>query len=130
MLSKDKVRAIRSQLEPFLDVIGEELNLKLTLCSCTYREVIMFKLEVAPIDAEGKSRSKMADDFEIHARGYGLKAEDLGRTFTFSGSLHTIEGAKPRSKRYPILCRRKDDGKLYKFPADAIRRWLRDEKDA
>jgi hypothetical protein len=61
--------------------------------------------------------------FERYAASVGLEPTDFGRTFSFSGHVHTIVGVNiGRTK--PVNTRR-DDGREYQWTADAVRRALR-----
>ena len=51
----------------------------------------------------------------------GITADALWSKVTINGQVTEIIGAKPRSRKYPILGRR-TDGKVYKFAASAVAR--------
>ena len=84
------------------------------------------KLEMATISEGGEIQTKAMQDFKDVCRRYGLVEEDLGRTFKCesTGKTYTIVGAKPRSYKYPILCKEHGTGKLFKLPVARVQRGL------
>lgn len=65
-----------------------------------------------------------AADFRRLADVFGLKPEDLGRTFRSGGQTFTVVGLAPRKSKYPILATNAA-GKTYKFTADGVAAYLR-----
>src|SRR5260370_51326 len=120
MLSKQQVRNLRTKLEPFLDAISEEIGYRLTLGNCRFGEVATFKLEAAPIGKDGQAISSMGEDFKKRAHLYGLKVDDLGKSFSYKDRTFTITGLAPRGQKYPILADTVS-GKRYKFSTLFIR---------
>jgi hypothetical protein len=43
-----------------------------------------------------------------------------------SHKLYTVEGYKMKGRKYPILCRQETDGRLYKFTADQVVRFVKE----
>ncbi len=125
MLTRETVRNLRENLNAKLAALGNELGLSLKLGNCTYGMAnATFKLEVAPLNSDGSPPvTKESDDFMMHARSFGLQPTDLDKSFSEGGYTFTVVGLKPRSHRYPVVCRRKD-GKMFKFPADRVQRAL------
>ena len=66
--------------------------------------------------SDGSSQSKEEVDFVSSAFRFGLKKEDLGKTFTANGMSFKICGLKPKSRKYPVLAKNMM-GKVYKFAA-------------
>lgn len=52
---------------------------------------------------------------------YGLPEGALGAEFTSRGETFKFVGISTRSPKYPILARKKSDGRQYKFTEDAAR---------
>ncbi len=123
---KPTVRATRDRLQTALDALAADLGCQIKVGSATFERDgsrCYFKVDCAVLDEDGTVETKEASDFVRCAVQYGLVAEDLGREFTGRGSTFTVIGCKPKSYKYPILTRRQD-GKVFKFPADTVRRGL------
>lgn len=75
------------------------------------------RIEYKEIGAAGR----LETDFVRYAKIYGLDEKDLGREFVHQGTRYRVEGAAPKNKKYPIIGSRVEDGRRYKFPADAVR---------
>jgi hypothetical protein len=58
-------------------------------------------------------------DFERYADMYGLKPEDLGRSFVSHGHTFTIDGFEVSRCTRPIMANR-EDGKPFIFAADTV----------
>ena len=66
--------------------------------------------------SDGSIQTKEEVDFLANAFMFGLKKEDLGKTFnTSNGRTFRICGLKPRANKYPVLAKSAMDGKVYKF---------------
>lgn len=93
-----------------LQVGGDSFNPETWLCS--------FALHVP------RERAAEGDqaEFALHARLFGLTAEDFGRTFTNSrGESFALVGIMPRNRKYPIIGR-DAAGRRFKFSAEILRR--------
>jgi hypothetical protein len=113
-------RAVSAKIEAALAPLAKELGLVITTKGGSYSpEAYTLKVECATVSADGEVQTKESLDFKAYAFRYGLDADDLGATFKRGGDTYTIVGAKPRSRKYPILCR-KANGKTYKLPADTV----------
>jgi len=77
------------------------------------------KLDVTIAGAEPQE----AQDFRRYADMFGLKPDDLGRTFLSRGRQFTIVGLLARSKRYPVLGQN-GRGTRYKFPVETVKAGL------
>jgi hypothetical protein len=118
------VRAILDECEEALRAVASRHGLVLERGGCSFREnecPTPFKLQTAA-DGDGKVAGVVEGDFRRMAPLLGLKPEDLGREFTSStGKRFQICGAKPRNRKYPVLARCVETGKVYKFPESAVR---------
>jgi len=59
-------------------------------------------------------------NFKLLASRYGLKPEDLGKTFWVRRTRYKIVGLKPSRPAYPIDAIRVNDQARFKFPADGV----------
>ena len=125
-INRTTCRLLTDRINEALESLGEELGLSIKVqgggrFSPTN---VTFKVEASVTGEDGEEdNSTMAADFRKQAALYGLQASDLGRTFRQRRSTFTIIGCKPRSYKYPILCRNQN-GKVYKFPVDQVKRGL------
>jgi len=88
-----------------------------------------FPLELAVIGSDGQAETQEVREFKRNASLYGLKPEDLGKTFHSPGSGHRfkITGLKSRNRRYQIMADRVRDGKGFKFDAFTVKQALERE---
>lgn len=122
MFDRDSVRNVRNVLQFALEDVAKKLGVKVNVGAANFTSNnIVFKVEVAKVATGGQVLSRDAEDFKTYAPRWGLKATDLGRSFRYSGEVYTVTGAKPRSYKFPILAKRRSDGKTYKMPVDAVR---------
>ena len=61
-----------------------------------------------------------AQDFRQYADMFGLKPDDLGRTFLDRGRRFTIVGLLLRSRSYPVLAQN-ERGTRFKFPVETVK---------
>jgi len=116
---------MRAALEEVLPGIAEELGVSISAGSGSFSDnTFSLKVEFATISEDGNVNTKEAQDFTAYCSRWDLEPEVLNQTFTdvSSGDLYKVIGAKPRSKKYPILCEKKSDGTVYKFPANRVAR--------
>lgn len=114
---REKVRELRYEIEEALKRIEGPVSFKVGSASFT-DNAVTFKLEVSTINNDGTVNTKEAEDFRLNARLYGLLPDALNQTFEYLDQTYTIIGCKPRSKKYPILC--KCGEKTFKFPARTV----------
>lgn len=62
-----------------------------------------------------------AADFVTYCGLFGLKAEDLNRTFHVRGTEYRIVGLRPSARKMPVLAERVDNGQRYAFAAEGVR---------
>ena len=121
-INKDICRMLREELNPILAKFGAKYGLKAEALNATYTSSqATFKLSFATLTPDGDVLDKDAESFRDSAELYGLQGSDLFRHFTSRGDDYKIVGLKSRSNRYPILCRKQRDGKLYKFQPDMVK---------
>ncbi len=125
------IRDIRPLIEEELEDLGKTLGVKFDVGNCSFSyDTCKFQLKMGIVNSDGAVATVEASDFKLRAFRYGLKPEDLGRTFVTSlGTAYEIIGAKPRSPKYPIIGKDPLTGKTYKFPAKVVSRGLIAEKD-
>lgn len=121
MIDRSRVRQLREQMQTVLEPLGRELNVKFHVGNASYTaDNAHFKVEAAAIQANGQVVDQAAADFKRLASLYGLKPEHLGQEFSNGGRQFVITGLKPRCRRYPILARCQQTGKIFKLPSEAV----------
>lgn len=121
-MKKSDLQLIRNDINAALESVGKKHGLTLHAGNCSYGENnCSFKLECQVEGAATKEESA----FTEMASFYGLKADDLGRVFSMGGDLYKICGLSARSRKYPILCEKSANGKIYKFRDADVARHLK-----
>jgi hypothetical protein len=123
-MTRDEAKTIRACLDAELAALGEKLGLKLTLGSCSFSATATFKLEAAPLKADGTAVRKEAEDFKALGGLFGFEPEDLGKAFHYNGRSFRLAGLLPKCHRFPILAADATTGKEFKLPAEGVRRAL------
>jgi len=122
-IDRQSVKVLRIKLQSLLDLsaLGKELGLSILLGNACFTEnQVTFKLNCSLLSKDGTPLDIEAENFKNLAVSYGLKPEDLGRSFYSQGRSYTIIGLKPRNHQYPILAERKG-GKRFKFTAEVVK---------
>jgi hypothetical protein len=65
--------------------------------------------------------SRLARDFKTYASTFGVKPEDLGRTFRSRGTEYKVTGINPGRPKFPFAVERVSDGKVFKFTEEGVR---------
>ena len=68
--------------------------------------------------------AKAAGEWERFSAGYGFSVGDLGATFQIDGKSYKILGCVHTRPKFPILCERAPDGKLFKMDAQSVQKAL------
>jgi hypothetical protein len=118
MITSSLLTAIREEINEALAAVAARHNVTIAAGRATYTQTnSTMKLEISAKDAAtGEAIPRMVSDFKNLAYLHGLKPEDLGRKFVFSGRGYTIMGLKPRCTKRPIIVKR-DDGREFKIDA-------------
>ena len=130
-IDRETCRILRDTINHTLSSVGNRLGLKITAGSASYDpQQATFKLECATLNSNGDPITKTVTDFTRNACLYGLEASDLGRSFESVGDTWTLVGLSPRSRKFPFLCRKERDGKIYKMAERVVKHGLRIEEPA
>ena len=123
-MNRDTARAIERQALALLAPMESDGQLNVAVKGGTIGKTFLnLKIEFAEIGEDGVAESREAADFKALAKFYGLSADDLGKQFVSRGECFEIVGLKPKSHKFPILGRNRH-GKVYKFPAESVKRGL------
>jgi hypothetical protein len=115
-MDREKVKALRDKMQEALDAfVGSDNGVVVKVGHASFSDSsVTFKVDVSEI-VNGQVVTKEASAFKAMACLYGLKPEDLGRTFAFRGEKYTVSGLNPKAAKYPICGKRVSDGKGFKF---------------
>lgn len=115
-IDKTGIRLLRGQIETALAELGAKHNLAISVGSASYLpgKNVTFKLECAAIDTNGEVATTEAEAFKSYAAIFGLKPDDLGKSFVSAGKKLKIIGCAPRSRKFPILCE-DSNGSVFKL---------------
>jgi hypothetical protein len=115
-MDRQTVKTLRDRIQKVLDDAKIE-GFSVKVGNATFGETsAVFKVGVATIGDNGVVQDRKSENFKQLAGLYGLKLEDLGKSFDWGHKSYTIIGLNPKSRRFPILAKRNDDGKVFKFP--------------
>ncbi len=129
-MNRETAKQLMDELNKVLPEIGKKLNVSLSLGRTTFNSnTAKIKIEAASITTDGEVLSKEIVAFKQYAHHYGLKPEDLGKTFTSYQGTYTICGLAERSHKFPILAKN-SKGKVFKFPAVTVSGYLHQTSNA
>jgi len=122
MFSRQDLRDFRAKFEAELKTLSDKFGVDLTIDhKATYGETMQLKIVAASKRTDGKPpETEMERAFKANAALFGLKAEDLGRSFTQRGMTFIIAGMNPRAYKTPILAKNLN-GKMYRFPVETVK---------
>lgn len=117
MITKDKLREIRTDMDAALLAVAKRHNLQsLTAAHCVFDTIAgSFTFKVEGITEGGKDKSAALYD-TFRQLSPATKLPPRGTKFTCAGRTHEIVGCNTtRSKVLTV----RDDGKRFQFPTDA-----------
>ena len=114
------VKNLREEMTTVLKTIGNKYGLAFSVGRITFDEV-SFKASIEAAVSEKPGEPKMAVDFRNLCWKHGMKPEDLGRFFMSGEYSYEIVGLKPRNRKYPIIAKRRSDGKQFKFAPYSVK---------
>src|SRR5260370_42268327 len=105
LLEREEIRQLREKLQAYLDIFGEDNDLRITVGSATFTEdLVQFKVELAPFREDGTAATRQSEDFKRYCCRHDLEPTDLGRTFQHGPKTYKLVGLRPRSPAYALLC--------------------------
>lgn len=117
------LKEIREDVNKALIEVGKKYNMQMHLGNISYDECgFKGKLIATLNDIDGKHPTQV--NFEKYCNIYGLDVTDYNKEFTRSGKTFIVKDIKVSSRKYPILCECKQDGKMYKFVEDDVKRLI------
>jgi hypothetical protein len=123
-LDKQQVKALRKIMQEALDKMvcnGDLSGASVSVGNAHFSDgQVSFKVEIAATNSNGEVMTETVAAFKRMATLYGLQPTDLGRSFRQSGIWFKVSGLAPRSHKYPILCEKLSDRRVYKFNERAV----------
>lgn len=117
------LRMLMDEAEPALKALAEKHGLVLQRSYKSYQKgtlPVMFDFIIREENEAGEVLTREAIEFKKYATAFGLKPEDLGRTFESRGETYEICGASIKSSKYPILAKNVKNGKILKFMLESV----------
>ena len=123
-------KKIRKDLDIALKEIGIKHGINLVSGNASYTNT-NFTLKIkASVIVGGEVQSPERIDFKIYAKAIGLEPTDLGKVFKCQGSLYEIIGYKQKCTKRPILCKKSENGKQYKFGVEMVKYLIKETYEA
>ena len=123
---RSEAELVRQTVEKAVKAALSDMGVSVTKCSARFASTDMsvsLNLQIADLPIEKTPNGK---DYIMFADSYGLSADWLGKTFlSKNGASMTrfkVMGLSTRRPKMPIDCRNLENGKLYKFPADLVKK--------
>lgn len=125
-ITKTNYRQFGSDFDAAVAELGKKYGVKFDLgnAKIDLGGILTMKVTANPISSDGEVASIEAEDFKLYSRQWGLSVDDLKKEISYAGNRYEIIGAKPRSYKFPILCRNLSDGKEYKLPLAGVKKAL------
>jgi len=128
-MQRKDVKRLQDELRPVIEKWAESVGLSGSVARASFDPSggnCSVKVEFALLDADGNAQTQERVDFERYASSYGLKKDDLDKTFkTFDGKEYRIVGLRRRARKRPILAESLRNGKSYIFGAQEVAAFLR-----
>lgn len=118
----ENLRAIRNDVNSALKAVEERYGVSFDIGRITYDSAsLRAKLTGTLVGAVRGAGNSVEAQFLIGLKSYGyrygLTEKDAKKIFSANNNQYIFMGIKPGSKKYPLIVKRIDNGKLYKFPS-------------
>lgn len=120
-MNRAKIQAIKGDLADALTAIGEKHGCKVEVKGGRFTDVDV-KIPVVFTDTDERAQEKLAELARDEAKLLRLPPDVVGKTFREGPHTYTVKFFRLRRSK-PVICAR-EDGKLYQFSADSVRRLL------
>jgi hypothetical protein len=121
-LTKDTLKAIRSDIDAALAAVAQRHNIALKTGHCSFTETnATMRLDIATKDESGAVLTKEAVNFGMYAETYGMDPNWLGQTFTANGDEFRLSGLATTRQKFPVQAVRVRDGKPFKFMVGGVK---------
>lgn len=123
MIDRSTVREILAECEAALRPVAEKHGLTLARKTCTFTAEsipVAFRMD-ATASRNGVELTTDEAAYVDRAALWGMEHVKLGAEIYIRGGSFTVVGAKPSSRKYPIIVKRTRDGKLFKMDVQSVR---------
>ena len=118
-LDRQTLEVVRAKMDEALAPL-EEIGIHAQVGHISYQDQnATVKVEVSVMGENGEVVTKEQADYDLYREVRGLP--ERGTQFISRGTLYTITGFRPRSRKYPVMATRMD-GKTFKFQIDNVKR--------
>ena len=111
------VKELRDEVTAALESVGKRYGITLKVNGIRYDDNMFSTKVEARLGTDTNEHAR--NDWENNCRLFGLAENDFGKKFIQDGEEFTVVGIKPRSPKYPILCRTRL-GKVYKMSSSIV----------
>jgi len=118
-------KTVGAALEAAVQTVAQQYGLLITTGSGSFSDnTFSLKIECATKNEDGTVNTMEAEDFKFHCSRWDLEEGMLNKAFVDpgNGQRYRVAGAKPRSRKYPIIVVKEGTGERYKFPASRVKR--------
>lgn len=125
---RTNLKEIREQIEQALLSVSQKYKIAFKVGSMTFSDnEFRAKLEAVIQSSNSSGMSVKQIQALENVKKYGfmfnIKETDLGKTFTSNGDTFKFVGIMPNRPKFPILGEDVNNGKLYKFNEEIVKRF-------
>lgn len=118
-MTREKALSISEKVKKALLEIEKEENITFDYKSLSFTSV---SINMSISANEGGDQQS---EYNLKlSKKYGFSQNIIGMEFTSMSGIFIIESFKTRNRKYPIIARRKIDGKQYKFHISSVLKYL------
>lgn len=122
-MEKATLKLIREDINKALEEVAKKYDMTMKLGNISYDELGFTGKVLAQLnEIDGKQPSQV--NFEKYCELYGLQATDYNKEFNRNGKTFIVKDIKTTSRKYPVICECKQDGKSYKFVVEDVKRLI------
>lgn len=127
-VERAEAREITAEIKAAVEAVLARRGMTLKVGTSHYGESYDVKLTAIKVDLDPETGVNRLDpratDWARYARGFGLPASGLGKTFKASGKTFRVVGLAVSRRARPVCAVELVTGKEYIFPADSAKAFL------
>jgi hypothetical protein len=117
-MNRDKAIYLSEKIKSALLKIQEEEGVEFQVSNISFSTSQM-KMSISTKDTVVDDKANLA-----LSKRYGFTQNIIGMEFTCSNGVFVVESFMTKNRKYPIIGRRKTDGRQFKFPPSNILKYL------